>query len=104
MDDRLNLEILGLLLQVAWADDEISAGEAELILRRARSANLGDEHVARIEACLRGEATLPPPDIGYLRAHRAEALAAVHKLIGIDDDIADEEHSTLAQIRELLGS
>jgi hypothetical protein len=99
MNDRLNLEILGLLLQVAWADGEISAAESDLILRRARAANLGDEHVARIEACLRGEATLPPPDLGFLRAHRDAAMAAVRKLIGSDDELADEEQSTLAERR-----
>ncbi len=103
MDDRLNLEILGLMLQVAWADDEISPEESEQILRRARAANLGDEHVARIEACLRGEATLPPPDLGYLRTHRDEALAAIHKLIGADEVVNEDEGSTIAQIRELLG-
>jgi hypothetical protein len=104
MDDRLNLEILGLLLQVAWADDEITAEETEQILERARAANLTGEHLDRIAACLRGEATLPPPDLGYLRAHKDEALEAVAQLMGADSKLVSDEENALAQIKELLGA
>jgi len=102
MDDRLDVEILGLLLQVAWADDDVSPEEADQILERARAANLALEHVEKIEACLRGEATLPPPDLGYLRAHKEEALEAVARLMGADAKLVPDEDDALAQIKELL--
>lgn len=102
MDDRLNLEILGLLLQVAWADDEITAEETDQILERARAANMGDEQLERVAACLRGEATLPPPDLGYLRSHKQQALDAVARLMGADDKLMPDEEAALAQIKELL--
>lgn len=104
MDDRLNLEILGLLLQVAWADDEITSEETDQILERARAANLGAEQLERVAACLRGEATLPPPDLGFLRAHKDEALEAVAKLMGADAKLVADEEAALAQIKELLGA
>ena len=102
-DNRLSLEILGLLLQVAWADEEVAANEAAEIIGRAQNLNIGDEHIALLQACLRGEKTLPPPNMGYLREHREHALAAVRALIAADGGQSDEESEVLEQIEEMLG-
>jgi len=102
VDERLTLEILSLLLQVAWADDEIASQEASHILDTAREANLGDDIVDRLDKCLKGTATLPPPNIGYLREHRDETMAAVKRLIGVDGRIDVEEERVLVVIRDLL--
>jgi hypothetical protein len=102
-DNRLNLEILGLLLQVAWADEEVASQEAAAIIGRARKLDIGDEHVELFEACLRGEKTLPPPNMGYLRDHRDQALAAVRALVYTDGVKTVDESEILAQIEEMLG-
>lgn len=101
-DDRLNLEILGLLLQVAWADHAVEAAESDHILERARTAGLGQDHLERLEACLRGEATLPPPDLGFLRDHADEALAAVEHFMGGGDPDDTDTTTLIAEVRELL--
>ena len=101
--DRLNLEILGLLLQVAWADEEVASGEATEIIGRARALDIGPDHLEVLEACLRGEQTLPPPDMGFLRLHRERALAAVRALIDVGNEIKPEESQVLEQIEEMLG-
>jgi hypothetical protein len=101
VEERLILEILSLLLQVAWADDEIASQEASHILETARDANLSEDIVDRLDKCLKGIATLPPPNLGYLRNHRDETLAAVKRLIGVDEENAEEER-VLVVVRDLL--
>lgn len=101
-ESQLSLEILGLLLQVAWADEEVASAEATAIIGRARTLDIGDEHVELLEACLRGEKTLPPPNMGFLRQHRDQALAAVRALIYSDGAMSEEESEVLAQIEEML--
>jgi hypothetical protein len=102
--DRLNLEILGLMLQVAWADEEVASQEAVAIIGRARELAVGEDHIELLEACLRGEKTLPPPDMGFLRLHRDDALAAIRTLIAADEGGGNAgEAEVLAQIEEMLG-
>jgi len=100
-NERLNLEILALLLQIAWADLSVEAAESTHILEKARGAGLDEETVGRLDKCLAGEATLPPPDIGYLRQHKDEALAALSLFIGSEGD--EDTRALLSQITELLG-
>jgi uncharacterized tellurite resistance protein B-like protein len=102
-DNRLGFEILALLLQVAWADEEIHADESEHLLELAREANLSEEEFVTLAKGLRGEGSLPAPDLGYLRAHKSEALAAAERLIALDTNIAAGESAVLNQLRELLG-
>jgi hypothetical protein len=99
----LQLEIVKLLMQVAWADGEVAYQEMRHVLGWARDADLSEAQLSTIEACLRGDSKLPPPDLGLLRAHRDEALKAVEALIGSDEIVVEDEQDALAQIRELLG-
>ena len=100
--DRLNFEILGLLLQVAWADEEVGSREASTIISRAKRLDVPDDYVEVLEACLRGEKTLPPPDMGFLRQHRDEAVSAVRMLVAADNVVTESEAELLREIEELL--
>lgn len=99
---QLCVEILRLLVQVAWVDHEIAAAEREHILSVARAAQLDPAELAQVDAWLRGQGKLPAPNLGFLRKHPNEALAAAAELISVDRRASAEEHQTLAQIRELL--
>ncbi len=99
-DDRLNLEILGLLLQVAWANNEIQADESQRILQRARESGLGEAHIERLELCLIGESTLPPPDLGYLRKHAEATINAVEHFVGTD--VGEDTDALINEVRALL--
>jgi len=102
-DERLNLEIVKLLMQVAWADHDLSEDEVVHVVEVARDGGLGDKAVGILEERLRGEGKLPPPDLGFLRKHRETALAATERLIRADSHVSDDEESLLEQIRLLLG-
>jgi len=101
-DERVNVEILKLLVQIAWADHEVVPEETDFILDLAEQANASEFDKELFRQCLRDEAQLPAPDFGLLRQYKQEALAAAERLIAIDRRIADDEKATLAQVRELL--
>jgi hypothetical protein len=100
---RLSLEILKLLLQVAWADDRVGEEERVHIWSIARAAGISAEDAAALQACLDGSMPLPAPDFGYLRAHREAALQAAQDMIVTDHHVARGELLVLEQIRALLG-
>ena len=101
-EERLNLEILKLLIQVAWADQEIAEDERALLEERARASGLGDDAVATLQRFLATEAKLPAPDFGFLRAHREQAIAAAEKMVHSDDSVSESEEEVLGEIRILL--
>ncbi len=100
---RLPLEILKLILQVALADGDITAEEMEQVLVWARQAELSDEQAASLSESLVGAAPLPPPDLGFLRAHKEEAVQAVQDLIRADLRTASSGVQVIEEIRSLLG-
>ena len=102
-DRGFALEVIKLLLQVAWADGEVAPEEAEVLIEHTRRSGLGEGELDELRACLSGEAPLPPPNLGLLRERRVEALRAVRNLLKSDLRIAPEEDAILGQISALLG-
>ncbi len=95
-------ELMKLLLQVAWADDRVVPQERRVLVGLAQKLSLEPARITEIDACLEG-AALPPPDMQLLRSRRAEVIEAAEQIVMVDDEIADDENSVLAQINELLG-
>lgn len=96
-------ELVKLLLQVAWADHEVAAEEAQALLAFARRSGLPEDELVGLSAMLTGRAPLVPPNLGVLKPHRTEVLRAVKELLLSDLSVADEEEDVLRQIAELLG-
>jgi hypothetical protein len=101
--DRFHLELLKLLLHVAWSDDEIDPREARLILGVARQWHIPAEDLALLESCLDLGQPMPAPDLGLLRTRPQDVLLAVRGVIGSDAQVRLPERESFAQIRELLG-
>ncbi len=97
------LELVRLLLQVAWADHEVAPAEAEALLAFARRSGLTDAEQANLSAMLSGRAPLIPPNLALLKARRTEVLRAVKELLLVDLQLAKEEEDLLGQIAALLG-
>ncbi|HLM48756.1 MAG TPA: TerB family tellurite resistance protein [Myxococcaceae bacterium] len=102
-DSRFHLELLKLLLQVAWSDDAVDPREARALLGAAHRWNVPLEEVARLEQCLDQGKAMPAPNLGLLRQRPDDVLATVRTLIATDTDIHLSEKEMIAQIRELLG-
>ncbi len=101
-DKKLCVEILRLLIQVAWVDHEIADAERDHILNVARNAELDEAELTELAGALSGDAQLPAPDLGYLREHKDQALQAAAELASLDRRVSGEENETLRQIRDLL--
>ncbi len=95
-------ELVKLLLQVAWVDDDVSSEEAGALLAFGRKSQLTAEQLELLSACLAGKAPLPPPDLGLLKAHRVDVLRAAKNLIVCDLRVGAAEEAILEQISTLL--
>ena len=97
------LELVKLLLQVAWADHDVDPAEAEALLAFARRSGLSQSELAELAAMLAGRVPLSPPNLSLLKARRTEVLRAVKELMLKDVKVAEEEEELLTQIASLLG-
>ncbi len=105
MDDeqqRVQVETIKLLVQVAWADHEIAPEEVTFIIEAAKRAKVSAHDVATLGEWLDDRMTLPPPDLGFLRQHADEVITAVSLLITSDNRIVKDEVDALNQIRAML--
>jgi len=100
--DQFAFELLKLLLQVAWADDDVAHSETEALLAFGQKSRLSAEQLELLAACLAGEAPLPPPNLGFLKTRRLDVLRAVKELLVSDLHVAGEEDTILEQISALL--
>jgi uncharacterized tellurite resistance protein B-like protein len=100
--DEFAFELMKLLLQVAWADDDIAREEADALLAFAQKNELSGEHLDIISACLAGKSPLPPPNLGFLKSRRVDVLRAVKDLLTSDRRIGAAEDAILTQISTLL--
>ncbi|HYO71125.1 MAG TPA: TerB family tellurite resistance protein [Archangium sp.] len=103
IDDRFYIELLKLLLHVAWSDDELKPSEAHALIGAARRWKVPLPELQRLERCLELGEPLPAPNLGLLRQHPDEVLATARTLIGSDAEVHLSEEEMLGQIRELLG-
>ena len=95
-------ELVKLLVQVAWADHDVAAAEAEALVAFARRQGLSQTELDALQAMLTGRAPLAPPNLGLLKPRRTEVLRAVKELLLSDLEVAEEEEEILSQIAELL--
>ncbi len=96
------LEVIKLLLQVAWADEQMAPEEASALLAQAKDLGLAEQHLGELETYLSGQEPLPPPNLALLKGRRVEVLKAVKAMLQSDLKVAPEEDEVLEQIALLL--
>jgi len=95
-------ELVKLLLQVAWADDDVALKEADALLAFGRRSQLSEEQLELLADCLAGKTPLPPPHFGLLKERRVEVLRAIKELLGSELRVGAAEDAILEQISALL--
>ncbi len=104
-DDTLfHIEVVKLLLQVAWSDDALDPAERVEVKAAAEKWGVPADELAKLMARLDEGEPLPVPNLKLLRNKPEIALAAVRKLMLADGKIAQGEAEMLAQIKELLAT
>jgi hypothetical protein len=102
-ENQFHIELLKLLLHVAWSDNEVDPREARALIGAARRWEVPQVELERLERCLDQGESMPAPNLGLLRQRPDDVLATVRALIALDTDVHFSEKKMIAQIRELLG-
>jgi uncharacterized tellurite resistance protein B-like protein len=102
-DVQFRLEIIKLLLQVAFADDDLDPSEAAMIIDLAKRWQLPEADITSLAQVVTKRERLPPPNLAVLKARKAEVVQLARTLQYADGSVAPDEKDMIAQIEELLG-
>jgi uncharacterized tellurite resistance protein B-like protein len=102
-EDRFNIEVIKLLLQVAWVDREITQAERRVVLGLGRSWSVPEGELHSLMDRLEIGGTLPEPDMEVLRTRPDDVLEAARALCVSDGKLAEGEKTMLERITARLG-
>jgi len=102
LNEDVRLEVLKLLVQVAWADDRLALKEVEVMRRIALALGASVGARMALERWLTQMEPLPPPNLDMLKPHKDSVLRAVGSVVKADGEISDAEEEVLSLVRELL--
>lgn len=97
-----HIEVVKLLLQMAWSDDELDPEEREQIRMAATKWGVPPADLQMLMQRLDEGEPLPVPNLKLLRKKPEVAIAAARRLMLADGKIQAGEAEMLAQIKELL--
>lgn len=98
------IEVLGLLVAVAWADGHLEDAEKESVRGAASVLNLSKELRARLDALLEAPKKLDELLLDALSPKdKSFAFVAAAWMAGADSDIAEKERGLLDQLGGILG-
>ncbi|HEX8438114.1 TerB family tellurite resistance protein [Archangium sp.] len=103
-EDAFNIEVLKLMLQLAWSDGQLDVQEVGTILGAARSWDVPESEVAALKETLDTQGPPPAPDLALLRGRSDEVFEAARALISCDGKLQDAEEEMLAELRIILGA
>lgn len=102
-EDRFNVEVIKLLLQVAWHNHELDERERKAILTLGKNWKVPEEELKALEEKLVSGKDLPAPDVGLLRTRPEKVLACARALSKADGLVDDEEKELIQQLAAMLG-
>jgi uncharacterized membrane protein YebE (DUF533 family) len=101
-DDRFNLEVVKLLLKIAWVDQEVDEREKQMIMGAARSWSVPEPDLKQLMARLEQGQPLPEPDVAMLRTRADDVMMAARALVLSDGKVKKEESALLKQLAASL--
>lgn len=102
-DPAFHLEVLKLLVHVAWADGAVDEGEVGVVEELGRSWRVPDAALIDIAGRMRRGEPRPPPNMQLLKSHPEEVMAAVRTVVLSDGKLDLEELDVLGTIADMLG-
>ena len=102
-EDRFNIEVIKLLLQVAWVDREITNAERMIVLGLGRSWSVPEAELHSLMDKFKAGGTLPEPDLEVLRTRPDDVMEAARAMCVADGKIAEGEKAMLERISSRLG-
>ena len=101
-DDRFNLEVIKLLLKIAWVDQELDAHEKNMIVGVARSWSVPEPELKQLLARLEQGDPLPEPDMTLLKTRTDDVMTAARAMVLSDGKVKKEESALLKQLAASL--
>ena len=98
-----NTEVIKLLLQVAWANDELDPKERSFIENLGQEWKVPGEVMKDLLAHLDLGKPLPQPNLSLLKTKPDEVLAAANALVAADGVIDEQEVEFIKMIEQFLG-
>jgi tellurite resistance protein len=102
MADDFNVEVLKLLLQVAWADGEVAEREAQVIKGLGRSWTVDEKTLSFLLTKLEQGHPLPPPNLKFLKTRPDEVMEAARALVAADGRTDAQETELLEQLKAMM--
>jgi tellurite resistance protein len=102
-EDRFNIEVIKLLLQIAWSDRQLSHSEQLVIFGLGRSWSVPEKELQALLEKLKTGSSLPEPDIEVLRTRPDDVLEAARALAVSDGSFAASEKELIDRIKSKLG-
>ncbi len=103
-EDRFNIEVIKLLLQVAWSDRQLTQAEHLVVMGLGRSWNVPEPDLQELLTKLKAGGPLPEPDMEVLRSRPDDVLDAARALAVSDGSFAENEKELIERIQARLAS
>jgi uncharacterized membrane protein YebE (DUF533 family) len=101
-EDRFNIELIKLLLRVAWSDNVVDKREALVLFSMGRSWNVPELELRALQEQLKTGGDLPEVDLEVLRTRPDDVLEAARALAASDGRLVDNERRLLEQIEAMV--
>lgn len=101
-EDVFNLEVLKLLLNVAWVDGDVEQHEANMLLGLGRSWSVPEAALQKLMEGIKAGKRPAEPDYALLRQRPDDALQAARALVLADGKVLPEETQLLKRVQAVL--
>ena len=97
-EDAFNLEVLKLLLFVAWVDGEVDQQEAQMVMGLGRSWSVPELALKALMDDMKAGKKPGEPDWALLKTRADDALTAARALVLADGKVKPEESALLKRV------
>jgi uncharacterized tellurite resistance protein B-like protein len=101
-DDRFNLEVLKLLLHVAWVDGAVDQTEVNMLLGLGRSWTVPEQALQKLMEAVKAGRRPAEPDWDMLRQRSDDVLQAARALVLADGKVEKGEIALLKNVQAAL--
>lgn len=101
-EDKFNLEVLKLLLHVAWVDGTVDQHEANMLLGLGRSWSVPEAALQKLMESVQAGRRPSEPDFELLRSRSDDAMQAARALVLSDGKVMPEESALLKKVQAAL--
>ena len=97
-EDTFILEVLKLLLLVAWVDGEVEQHEANMVMGLGRSWSVPEPELKVLMEDLKAGRKIGEPNWELLKSRKDDALTAARALVLADGKVKPEESALLKRV------